>query len=99
MEGGSLPFEVRELGRRVDGVHKRIGGVEVRQADQTTEIAVLKRDGEEMRGDIAEIKHVVEEEGKRNRASNNRVIGAVIALAVSALGSAITFALAAGGHP
>lgn len=99
MEGGSLPFEVKELGRRVDGAHKRIGGVEVTQSDHNIDIAVLKRDGEEMRGDIAEIKAVVEREGQRNRASNNRVIGAIIALAVSAVGSAITFALSSGGHP
>lgn len=98
-EASSIPFEVKELGRRMEGVHRRLGGVEVKQSGHTTEIAILERGEEEMRKDIAEIKSVVEKEGERNRASNNRVIGAVIALAVSALGSAITFALSNGGHP
>lgn len=99
MEGASLPYEVRDLKGQLGRVHKRIGGIEVKQSDHTTDIAILKRDREEMKEDISDIKKVVEDEGKRNRASNNRLIGAVIALAVSALGSAITFALSAGGHP
>lgn len=100
MEGSSIPYEVKEMNRRVDGFHRRMGAVEVVQQSHTTDIAVLKRDGEEIRKDIAEIKLTVEEEGKRNRASNNRVVGAMIGLAVSAVGSAITFALASGGaHP
>jgi transcription antitermination factor NusA-like protein len=99
MEGSSIPFEVKELVRRVDGFHERIGRVEGKQSNHTTDIAILKRDGEEIRTDIAEIKKVVEDEGRRNRASNNRVIGAMIGLAVSAVGSAIAFALASGGHP
>jgi len=97
---GELPYKVNELGRRVDGFHKRLGGVEVKQSDQTTAIAILKRDEEEIRADIADIKKVVEDEGKRNRASNNRLIGAMIAVSVSTIGSAITYALASGGgHP
>lgn len=99
MEGASLPFEVKDLGRRMDGVHRRLGGVEVVASGHTTDIAVLKRDVDEMRKDISDIKKIVEEEGERNRASNNRLIAAVLVLATSAVGSAITFALSGGGHP
>jgi hypothetical protein len=99
MEGNSIPYEVRDLKSGVSRLHKRVGGIEVRQSGHNTDIAILQRDGAEMQADIAEIKKVVEKEGERNRASNNRVIAAVIALAVSALGSAVTFALSAGGHP
>jgi hypothetical protein len=87
------------LDRRVSGLHRSVGALSTDVGQNKTDIAVLKRDGEEMREDISDIKKVVEEEGKRNRASNNRLIGAVIALSVSAVGSAITFALTSGGHP
>lgn len=97
--GAELPYKISELNRRVDGFHKRIGGVEVVQSGHTTDIAILKRDEQEIRQDIAEIKKVVEEEGQRNRQSNNRLIGAMVGLSVSAIGSALTFALASGSHP
>lgn len=99
MEGSPIQIELREHDRRISGLHKSVGGHSTEIANHRTDIEVLKRDVREVAGDIADIKEAVEEEGKRNRASNNRVIWALVGLSLSAAGSAITVAITLGGHP
>jgi hypothetical protein len=99
MEASPVQIQLREHDRRISGLHKTVGVHSVEISGHKTDIEVLKRDVREVAGDIADIKDVVEEEGKRNRASNSRVIWALVGLALSAAGSAITVAITLGGHP
>lgn len=95
----AIQIELREHDRRLSGLHRTVGGLSVEVGGSKTDIEILKRDVREVSGDIADIKKAVEEEGKRNRASNSRVIWALVTLSLSAAGSAITVAITLGGHP
>jgi transcription antitermination factor NusA-like protein len=99
MESSPVQIELREHDRRISGLHRTVGGLSVDVAQHKTDIEVLKRDVHEVADDIADIKKAVEEEGKRNRASNNKVIWALVTLALSTAGSAIAVSLTLGGHP
>ena len=99
MEASPIQIQLREHDRRISGLHQTVGAHSGEIWGHKTDIEVLKRDVREVAGDIADIKQVVEEEGRRNRASNNRVIWALVGLSLSAAGSAITVAVTLGGHP
>jgi hypothetical protein len=99
MEGSAVQFELREHDRRISGLHRTVGGLSTDVGQHKTDIAVLKRDLNEVSNDVKAIKEAVEEEGRRNRASNGKVIWALVGLSLSAAGSAITVALTLGGHP
>jgi len=99
MEANAIEFRLRNHDARLDAAQDSITRLRDVSANHETRISVITTELRETRGDVAEIKKVVEEEGKRNRASNNRVVWALVGLSLSAAGSAITVALTLGGHP
>lgn len=91
--------EMRHLAGRQRSHHKRIGGLEVKVSDLQRDQGITKAEVQGLREDIKEVKEVVEREGEANRASNNRLLMALVGFALTAAGSAITIAITIGGHP
>jgi len=99
MEASAIEIRLRQHEERLAANHDSVSRLRDVSANHETRISVITTELRETREDVAEIKKVVEEEGKRNRASNNRVVWALVGLSLSAAGSAITVALTLGGHP
>jgi septal ring factor EnvC (AmiA/AmiB activator) len=99
MEASAAEVRLANHESRLNANHDSLAKIRDVAADHETRISVITTELRETREDVADIKKVVEDEGKRNRASNNRVVWALVGLALSAAGSAITVALTLGGHP
>lgn len=85
------------MGNRASSMHKRVGGIQVEMSDAKREIGEVKTEVRGLKEDIAEVKHTVEREGEANRASNNRLLMALVGFALTAAGSAMTIAITIGG--
>jgi len=99
MEASAIEIRLRQHEERLTKNDDSVSRLRDTSARHDTEISVMRTELRETREDVTEIKKVVEEEGRRNRASNNRVVWALVGLSLSAAGSAITVALTLGGHP
>lgn len=67
MEASAIQFQIKELDRRISGLHKTAGGLSTDVGQNKTDIEVLKRDRLEDRADIEEIKKAIAEQGEKNR--------------------------------
>lgn len=97
MDPGAIENELVNLGNRASSMHRRVGGIQVEVGDVKAEVIKLDTEVKGLREDIAEVKTVVEKEGEANRASNNRLLMALVGFALTAAGSALTVAITLGG--
>lgn len=97
MGEGTIENEMRHIAGRQRSHHKRIGGLEVKVSNIERDLSVTQTEVAGLKDDIKEVKEVVEREGEANRASNNRLLMALVGFALTAAGSAITVAITVGG--
>ncbi len=107
---GGIKEAIKNLNGRASAMHKRVGGIQVEVGDARSDIRVLQTEVDDLRGDIERVDSTIQREGESlrklireesatNRASNNKVIMALIGFALTAAGSAITIAFTLGGSP
>lgn len=74
MAADAVPYRLDEHDRRLEGHHRRIGSIEVKNADQDRAINGLEHDVKEARSDVTKIEAAIEksDEKRENEGSANR---------------------------
>lgn len=101
MSVDSIQIQLTEHERRLGGLHKKLGGVQVEGADHTRKIAVLETEMEDVSGDISEIKAALEkdrDERRKEGADTRRALYTVAAFMATFSASIVGLIIALLGH-